>query len=130
MNNHQIPFIYSMTENKYELVKVSVYPSAKDLPTRNEIPLSKHPAESVTILTAEDDEEWAWGYRVCWANGKTSCRNPTFRIGVFNSERTAILYAIGFMLSYADYFQPDTVNNIKAAERRYITTSLPFFDEL
>ncbi len=119
-----------MSENKYETLKWKTWPDAKDLPPEKEVPLSKHPAEVVTIIIASIPQGgWAWGYRVCWANGQTSYRNPTFREGVFTSERDAILYGIGYMLSYADYFQLDTVQNIKAAERRYIKTSLPLFDE-
>ena len=121
-----------MGENQYEYLKSELpFPSAgaPDLLPQNEIPLSKHPAEIVTIFTAEECGRWAWGYRVCWANGQTSYRNPSFSIGVFTSEHNAILYGIGFMKSYAEYFQSDTVDNIRAAERRHSATTLPLFDE-
>ena len=119
-----------MGENQYEYLKSTLkYPDAPDLLPQNEIPLSKQPAEIVTIFTAVEYGRWAWGYRVCWANGHTSYRNPSFSIGVFASEHDAILYGIGFMKSYSEYFQPETVDNIRAAERRHSATTLPLFDE-
>lgn len=119
-----------MEENQYEYLKLSL--ALEDVPDMlpgNEIPLSKKPAEIVTIFTAAAYGRWAWGYRVCWANGMTSYRNPSFSIGVFISEHDAILYGIGFMKSYAEYFQSDTIDNIRAAERRHSATTLPLFDE-
>ena len=119
-----------MGENQYESLRTPrEFPDAPDLLPKNEFPLSRHPAEIVTIFTAVECGRWAWGYRVCWANGRTSYRNPSFRSGVFLSERDAILYGIGFMKSYAEYFQSDTVDNIRAAERRHSATTLPLFDE-
>ncbi len=119
-----------MTDNKYERLKWKDWPEAPDLPQEKEVPLSKHPAELVTLMISTTPQGgWAWGYRVCWANGHTSYCNPTFRNGVFMEEREAILYGIGFMLSYAEYFQRETVENIKAAERRHNKTTLPLFGE-
>ncbi len=117
-----------MEKNKYESLKQRVIDDAPDLLPGLEYPISKRPAESVSIITSSAGEWWAFGYSVYWANGQSSYRNPSFRIGVFRSERDAILYGIGFMLAYAEYFQPDTVANINAAERRYNKTSLPLFD--
>ncbi len=117
-----------MADNKYESLKQRVIDDAPDLLPGIEYPISKRPAESVAIIISSAGDWWTWGYSVYWANGQSSYRNPSFRIGVFLSERDAILYAIGFMLSYAEYFLPDTLANIKAAERRYNKTSLPLFD--
>ena len=128
--NHPIPFIFTMGENQYKSLRTpEVFPNAPDMLPQNEIPLSRHPAEIVTIFTAEEHNRWAWGYRVCWANGQTSYRNPSFSLGVFQLEHDAILYGIGFMKSYSEYFQSDTVDNIRAAERRHSATTLPLFDE-
>lgn len=119
-----------MGENKYEGLKLpQSYPDAPDLLADKEVPLSKHPAETVTILLAVQCGRWAWGYRVCWANGRSSYRNPTFALGIFRSEHDALMYGIGYMEGYAPYFQPETVINIKAAESRHSATSLPLFDE-
>ena len=120
-----------MGENQYESLRTPrEFPDAPDLLPQNEISLSGKPAEIVTIFTAADYGRWAWGYRVCWANGQTSYRNPTLRNGVFVKEHDAILYGIGFMKSYSEFFQRDTVDNIRAAERRHSATTLPLFDEL
>lgn len=118
-----------MTDNKYESLKVRDFDDAPDLSSEKEYPLSKHPAEQVTIFITAAYGRWAWGYRVCWANGQTSYCNPTFRNGVFAKEHDAILYGIGFMLSYAEYFKLETIENIKAAECRHNKTTLPLFDE-
>ncbi len=118
-----------MAENKYESLKLRIIDDAPELRPEHETHLSKHPAESVSIFTSSSADCWAWGYIVYWANGHSSHRLPSFCIGVFRTERDAILYGIGFMLSYAEYFKPETVENIKAAERRYTSTSLPLFDE-
>ena len=119
-----------MGEKQYESLRSPMdFPDAPDLLPKNEVPLSGKPAEIITIFTAVECGRWAWGYRVCWANGRTSFCNPSFRSGVFRSERDAILYGIGYMKSYAEYFQHDTVDNIRAAERRHSATTLPLFDE-
>lgn len=119
-----------MTDNHYEYLKQDLeLVDVPDMLPGKEIPISSHPAEIITIFTAAAYGRWAWGYRVCWANGRTSYRNPTLRSGVFQSEHDAILYGIGFMKSYAEYFKPESVENIRTAERRYSATTLPLFDE-
>lgn len=118
-----------MQKNKYESYKLGVCDSAPDLSADKEVPLSKHPAEIVTVLIAGSGGQYAWGYRVCWADGRTSYRNPSFSLGIFRDEHDALLYGIGYMLSFEAYFQQETVSNIRAAERRHSATSLPLFEE-
>lgn len=83
------------------------------------------PDELISIATAvTTDGLWTYGYIVHWhlQEGQTKQRvsrlDPAACNGLFCSQREARLYAVGFMLSYTEYFLPDTVDALRREEGR------------
>lgn len=114
-------------KNRYESLLVSCDSNAPEVQYEKDTTVSSHPAETVRIFTARVDGVWVFGYQVHWANGQSSFRLPTKQIGMFRSEQDALLYGVGYMLSFRDYFKEDTVFNLREAERRFNVPSLPLF---
>ncbi len=112
-------------KNPYEHLKVSDTGTDRQSHPVSRMTVSSHPAESVYILTVCIDGAWIYGYQVYWANGHTSQRTPSTSSGTFRTEQDARLYCIGFLRSYASYFRPDTLANIRAAESRLLKPVLP-----
>ena len=81
------------------------------------------PDELISISTAVmPDGRWVYGYTVNWhirdgqAKQQVSHSAPTPSLGLFASQREARLYAVGFMLSYVEYFLPETVDALRREE--------------
>lgn len=116
-------------ENPYETLKIPFLGDSPEFAPTSQFRVSAHPAETIFIFTSRVDGYWIYGYQVHWTNGQISLRQPTKSFGLFRSESDARLHCIGFMKGFLKHFSEDTVNNIRAAERRFRTTSLPLFDE-
>lgn len=82
--------------------------------------------ETITIFTAPAvcGSWWAYGYLVQWQNGRVSAHTVSSELGLFRSEREAKLYAIGFMLIYAEYFTEENRTSLRFAENSLIQATL------
>lgn len=81
--------------------------------------------ETVIIYSAVHPSGlWIYGYLVCWANGRCSSMDPSVENGSFRSQNDAILYAIGFMKLYLEYFTAETQAALIAAESRFSQATL------
>lgn len=84
--------------------------------------------ESITLLTGQlRSGEYVYGYDVRWANGRRSSLPVEPHDGVFRSEREALLYIVGFMLSFAEYFNEGTRNSLRDKEKQLL--QIPLFPE-
>lgn len=74
--------------------------------------------ETIDILSSliPDSGQFAVGFIVYWADGRSSQRKPDPAFGVFESEREARLWAVGYMLAYAKHFTRSTQSDLKKAE--------------
>lgn len=113
--------------NPYEHLKSPYLDDSPDIAPTSQITVSSHPAETIIIYTAISDGLWLYGYQVYWASGQVSTRQPSKALGLFRSENDARLYCIGFMKAYLAHFRPNTVENIRSAEAKFLTPSLPLF---
>lgn len=104
--------------NQYESLRIHYVGENRQFPADSEMKVSSSPAEQIFILTKSMEPGWIYGYSVDWANGRRSFRNPSTDIGFFKTERDARLHCIGFFKVYREFFLPDTMANIMAAEKR------------
>lgn len=109
----------------YSSLNLGAVDDAREILPENEITVSRHPADTIRIFTARYGAEFVYGYQFCWSDGRTSYRNPSPTIGRFRTENDARLHCIGFFKHYRDYFHPDTLRNIEAAERQLLKPVLP-----
>lgn len=114
-------------KNPYEHLKTPYLDDAPDIVPTSQITVSSHPAETIIIYTALHDDCWSYGYQVYWACGQVSTRQPSKSLGLFRSESDARLHCIGFMKAYQSHFRPETFENLRSAESRFLTPSLPLF---
>lgn len=111
--------------NPYAALKSDCLADVEPVEAQSVWTLTDSRDESVTIFTSVlPDGAWVYGYLVQWANGRVSSQKPTAELGRFRSQRDAKLYAVGFMLSYLDYFTEATRGAIKSAELSLQQTNL------
>ena len=105
------------SKNPYESLKTDCLDDVDPVDAQSVWCITGQCRESITICTSLlPDGAWVYGYIVQWANGRTSSQKPTAALGLFRTQREAKLHAIGFMLIYLEYFQPETQVVIHRAE--------------
>ena len=109
----------------YAYLNLGPVEGAGDVLPENEYTISKHPAETIRIFTAHFGSYFIYGYQVVWRDGRNSFRNPSPAIGRFRTENDAILHCIGYFKHYREYFHPDAVSNLLAAEKKFTKPILP-----
>lgn len=103
--------------NPYSYLKIDDDFDASPLEVQNTWVVDNSSDDIVTLFTSEaSDGSWVYGYHVTWKDGRVSHKVPTAALGRFRSEREAKLYAVGFMLSFKDYFCESTVSALRRGE--------------
>lgn len=119
------PVKFLSLKNKYEYLKTDCLDDAEPLEPSESWTVTASRSERITItLARHSGGAWVYGYDVYRARGGVSTRKPSAEMGLFRSSRDAKLHAIGFMLVYLEYFQPETQMSIRAAEKSLIQLQL------
>lgn len=113
------------TQNPYEALKVDSVGDATTVEAQFSRTVTDDADEKVMLLLAHlPDGLWAYGYRVYWRNGRISLHEPSAALGRFRSQREALLYAVGFMLMFTEYFTPATCEALRRAQGALSQTQL------
>jgi hypothetical protein len=111
--------------NQFEKFLIEEYSDAADLTDYEVSRITSDNRETVELLTVEyAPGKVAAGYRVYWANGRMSYRLPNPGNGHFLSSKDAMLYTLGFMSCYLQWFLPETVAEIKTKIAELTTNNL------
>lgn len=114
-----------MNKNPYEYLKTPCLDDARPVEAETSMSITDSREETIVILTATlPNGSWVYGYSVNWKNGRNSYSQPTAEHGLFNSQREAQLYAVGFMGLYLSYFTEETRSAIRKAENSLIQSEL------
>ena len=112
-------------KNPYEHLKIDCLDDVLPVEIQQSCVVAGGTTETITIYTSQlSDGSWVYGYMVYWASGRVSSRKPTAMLGRFRSAKDAQLYAIGFMQSYATYFQASTRGELSSAEAELLQQQL------
>ena len=113
------------TKNPYEYLKVDCLADVEPVEPQSTWIITDSDNERITIYTSQlDSGYWVYGYMVNWARNRISTQTPTASLGLFNSQREAKLYAVGFFKLYLDYFLDETKESIRLAETSLLQASL------
>lgn len=72
--------------------------------------------ERIDILLAKTNtNKYTFGYSIWFHNGRHADRPPNLEMGWFSSEQDAILYFLGMIIQYKQWFLPETLNAVQRA---------------
>ena len=112
-------------ENPYEYLKTPCLEDVEPVDAQAAWTITESADETVTIYTSLLERgSWVYGYLVRWHNGRTSVQKPVAELGLFASQREAKLYAVAFMLMYAEHFTAETRSLLYKAETSCQQSSL------
>lgn len=111
--------------NPYEYLRTPCLEDSEPVATQSSWVITDGKEETITIFTTRlESGFWVYGYAVNWFNGRASVKPPSAEQGLFQSQREARLYAIGFMLLFGSYFQSQTLAALHAAKASCLQSEL------
>lgn len=112
-------------KNRYESLKIDCLADVEPVDVQSSWYVADSRDEQIAILTSLlPDGSWVYGYTVYWKNGRVSTCRTTAKNGLFQTQREAQLYAIGFMLMFLEYFTEETRAALRRGEDSLLQASL------